>query len=114
MSKEAFIKYYEDVVRNDQSLLAEIAGTGNEEQLAKLAVSKGKAAGFDFNEQDVTEVMQVARAKRMESSLTEDQLESVSGGILISGSYSSSVYMQDFHFVSSSLISSFSSFNYLK
>jgi hypothetical protein len=114
MSREAFIKFYEDVVRNDQSLLAEIAGTGNEAELAQLAVSKGKAAGFDFNEQDVTEVMQAARAKREEAPLTEDQLESVSGGILISGTYSSSLYMQDFSFVSTSLISSFGSFNYLK
>ena len=114
MSKEAFIKFYEDVVRNDQALVAEIAGSGNDEQLAKLTVSKGKAAGFDFNEQDVTEVMTAARAKRMESALTEDQLEAVSGGVLISMSHTSSIYMQDFHFVNAGLLSSFSSFGYLK
>lgn len=113
MSKEAFIKFYEDVVRNDESLLAEIAGTANEEQLAKLAVSKGKAAGFDFNEQDVTHVMKAARAKRVESALTEDQLEAVSGGVMISGSHTSSIYLQDFQFVSAGLIT-FSPLDYQK
>jgi predicted ribosomally synthesized peptide with nif11-like leader len=106
MSREAFVKFYEDVVRNDEVLLGQLNATKTEQELTKLAVAKGKAAGFEFNDQDVLDILKAARAKRVQTPLSDDQLEAVSGGSL----NFSTVYSSELKYVGSDLLS----FNFAK
>jgi hypothetical protein len=99
MSKEAFIKFCEDVVRKDEALMAQLSAPKNEEEFAQIAVAKGIAAGFAFDASEAIEVMKAANAKRIASELNDAQLDGVAGGFG-GGGGAGKVIMQDIHYVS--------------
>jgi hypothetical protein len=79
MSAENFIKFYSDHLAKNPSLKTEIDGSADQRDFLASVLKHGKAAGFDFVEADVDQVMR-ASLKKTGGELDEKQLDGVVGG----------------------------------
>jgi predicted ribosomally synthesized peptide with nif11-like leader len=81
MSKEAFIKFYNEYVPSNPALSKQIDSLANEEQFAKLALEHGPKNGFSFTKDEMAAVMDASKAKMQgKKELSDAQLDAVSGG----------------------------------
>ena len=73
-------------ITSDPSLRSRLEGIRSPDDYARLATEVGKARGFNFTEQDVTNQLRQASAQSggTERELNRQQLESVAGGALCS------------------------------
>ncbi len=81
MSKENFIKFYEEYVPKHAALKTQLDGIHNEQEFTKVALAEGKKGGFTFAPSDVAEVMEAQKPQRKAKQLSDKQLDTVAGGI---------------------------------
>jgi predicted ribosomally synthesized peptide with nif11-like leader len=83
MSKEAFIKFYNEYVPSHPELQKQVDNLHNEDQFAKIALEHGPKNGFNFTKEEMGEVMSASKAKMLgQSELNDSQLEGVTGGAI--------------------------------
>jgi hypothetical protein len=81
MSKEAFVKFYQEYLPQNPGLQSTIDKITNEDQFATAVLDAGPKAGFSFNRQDVDAVMKASEQRVTGGSeLSDDQLGAVTGG----------------------------------
>ncbi|MCF4968878.1 hypothetical protein [Nostoc sp. CMAA1605] len=117
MSQQSFVEYYENFLGQPaNSALREALDASEAGDFARIAVEQGAANGFDFNADDVRDVMIAAervvlglpnsaptvnirsiesvngiKARPANRELSEDELESVAGGLASSDTPKSTI-----------------------
>lgn len=94
MSQQAFADFYEKHLNSPEgeAMRAKIDGAKDADEFCATVVETGKAAGFDFSDDDVRQVMKASEAQMAKAlaeasgELADDQLESVAGGASFSTS----------------------------
>lgn len=62
MSKESFVKFYEEFLSQNESVRDKLE-SAHQQVFAKTALELGKQNGFDFNEDDIKNVMGLVSKK---------------------------------------------------
>nr|UXE46065.1 hypothetical protein Hi04_10k_c5591_00005 [uncultured bacterium] len=84
MSKEAFVKFYQEYLPKNQGLQSKIDKITNEDQFAAAVLAEGPKAGFSFDRADVDAVMKASEQRVKGAELSDDQLGAVTGGAGVS------------------------------
>jgi hypothetical protein len=82
MSQEAFVNFYENYLNSDKGKADRQAllDADSEDTFCEVASTRGKAAGFDFSEDEVRSIMRASAQAAADGELGDDQLEQVAGG----------------------------------
>ena len=73
-------QFYKEVLQ-DPELLKQLQSTTSRENLVNIAVELGEEKGYSFNTKQLTEWI-IAQQKVADTELTEDDLESLAGGLI--------------------------------
>ena len=73
-------QFYKEVLQ-DPELLKQLQSTTSRENLVNIAVELGEEKGYSFNTKQLTEWI-IAQQKVADTELTEDNLESLAGGLI--------------------------------
>jgi len=78
MSKENFVKFYDEHALKTPDIEAKLQGAKDQPQFAQIAVSEGSKLGLSFTASEVADVM--AATEQKSGALSDDQLSAVVGG----------------------------------
>ena len=90
MSVEAYVDFYENHVNSPagEELRNQLAATQSGEEFLELVTESGKAAGFDFTQDEARDVMRASEAQMAKEiaeasgeELSDEDLEAVAGGV---------------------------------
>lgn len=92
MSYEAFVDFYEKHLNSPEgeALRAKIDSLTDADEFCAAVVEAGQAAGFDFSDEDVRQVMKASEEQMAKAlaeatgELSDEQLDSVAGGASLS------------------------------
>jgi len=79
MSRENFVKFYEEHALKTPEIEDKLARAKDQPQFAQIAVAEGSKLGLSFTASEVAEVM-VATEAKSGGALSDDQLSGVVGG----------------------------------
>lgn len=84
MAQEQFVEFFSRYLPQHADLAESIASIADPGEFVVAVMTAGKEAGYDFSEVDVERVMQASLRDALAKSgeLTEQQLETVAGGLL--------------------------------
>lgn len=80
MSTANFIKFYAEHLPKHPELKATVDNAGTPKEFAAALMQHGKAAGFEFSEDDVEQVLVASLNQHAKGELNENQLDGVVGG----------------------------------
>lgn len=82
MSQDAFVDFYENYLNSDQGKADRkvLLDADSEDKFCQAAATRGKAAGFDFSEDEVRSIMKASAQAAADGELGDEQLEQVAGG----------------------------------
>ena len=88
MSQQSFVDFYENYLNSPdgEALRAKMEAITDPDEFCASVAAAGTASGYEFNEDDVRQVMRASEAKMAREvaaangELSDDQLENVAGG----------------------------------
>lgn len=94
MSHQTFVEFYEKHLNSPEgeALRAKIDAVKDADEFCATVVESGRAAGYDFSDDDVRQVMKASEAQMAKAlaeasgELEDEQLESVAGGMSLTSS----------------------------